>query len=218
VLIVGDGGLGLAVLAARAAADPGSGRDGGRDGGAVVWVPPIWGDGTGEARASAGAVIADRFGFEFVDADPWRAVPDELERGEASGACLDAMLRRAGWIARRLGCARVAWDACPGSAAGRGGEVIDPRATPDLDAVGATLDRALLVARLVNLDAGAGVIRIDAPLADLTDWQLADLAADLEAPIDRVWWWRGEHPTGASARARWMAALGEVGWAGLVGR
>ena len=74
-------------------------------------------------------------------------------------------------------------------------------------------DIARLVARAAAIDnggrgrpgqptAGGGVsdLRIDAPFLDMSDVQLAELALDLEAPLDPGWWDDADH-------ARWARAF-----------
>jgi hypothetical protein len=88
-------------------------------------------------------------------------------------------------------------------------------AEPDLDRVAVAVDRALLVSRLVALDApehGCPAIRVDASYADFTDRQLAELALDLDAPIHACWWWDGQGGTAAAERQRWTALLESCGW------
>ena len=90
-----------------------------------------------------------------------------------------------------------------------------PGAEPDLDRVALAIDRALLVSRLVALDAadhGCPAIRVDTPYADFTDRQLAELALDLDAPVHTCWWWGGQGGSAAAERQRWTAALQSCGW------
>ena len=110
-------------------------------------------------------------------------------------------------------------------------ETFDPEKTrdadelPSVDGLARELDRALLVSRLVTLDAaehGVGVFEVQTPLMDLSDVQVAEMALDLDAPIWRAWWW--EATTGKRAkdaaladranacRDRWCGALESLGW------
>lgn len=85
----------------------------------------------------------------------------------------------------------------------------------DVDLASVFADRALLVGRLVALDASRHArpsVRIETPYVDLTDTQLADLAADLAVPLSSVWWWGGDDGDAARARSRWSIALSEAGW------
>ncbi|MBI1189569.1 MAG: hypothetical protein GC200_02665 [Tepidisphaera sp.] len=127
----------------------------------------------------------------------------ERETIELLAACYEAM---------RRGCTRVLW---PVSAAA--GDSLD------LDRIAQAADRALLSGRLAGLDAvlhGSPGVTIETPLLDLTDRQLADLAMDMDVPIDTCWWWGGAgeaaHDAQAhQARARWMSSLAAVGWSGV---
>ncbi|GJQ29303.1 MAG: hypothetical protein HBSAPP03_11870 [Phycisphaerae bacterium] len=85
----------------------------------------------------------------------------------------------------------------------------------DVDRAGRIATRAMLVGRLVGLDDtrhGEPAARIETPYLDLSDTQLADLAADLAVPLETVWWWGSQTGDAARARTRWGAALAAVGW------
>lgn len=96
---------------------------------------------------------------------------------------------------------------------------------PSVDGLARELDRALLVSRLVTLDAaehGVGVFEIQTPLIDLSDVQVAELALDLDVPIWRAWWWEATRGKQAkdpalgeraiACRDRWCTALESLGW------
>ncbi len=135
------------------------------------------------------------------------AVPSSLdlgavpERGERETLELIA----AAYEAIRRACTRIIW---PVHAAA--GDSLD------LDRIAQAADRALLAGRLVGLDAmlhGSPGLTIETPLVDLTDRQLADLAMDMDVPIEACWWWGGEADAVAhQQRARWMSSLAAVGW------
>ncbi|MEM1330228.1 MAG: hypothetical protein AAGG07_06685 [Planctomycetota bacterium] len=108
------------------------------------------------------------------------------------------------------GCGGLIWSAQAGLA--------EP--AEHVDDIAGVLDRALLVSRLVALDSeAAGLTRpefpVETPLADLSDRQVADLAVDLELPIETCPWWVDRRSGGHAAAARWMRALRAAGWAGL---
>lgn len=111
------------------------------------------------------------------------------------------LLLRAGREALRTGVSRVVWPIHAGA---------------DLAEMERELERVRLIERLVNLDAPAGgepAVRIETPLLDLTDGQIAELAADLDAPLDVCWWCRknGPAPCGRCGGClRWEAVLGRV--------
>ncbi len=110
-------------------------------------------------------------------------------------------------------------------------ETFDPDATrdtnelPTVDGLARELDRALLVSRLVTLDAaehGAGVFEVQTPLMDLSDVQVAEMALDLDVPIWRAWWWEAAagkrtkdlalSDRANACRDRWCTALESLGW------
>ncbi len=76
------------------------------------------------------------------------------------------------------------------------------------------MDRALLVERLISLDAselGLAEMSIETPMVDLDDEQLAELAADMAVSLDLCWWWGGEGESAAQARDHWRAIAGRFG-------
>lgn len=156
------------------------------------------------ARATARTAAVQRQA-ELLTLGLLPAISPAVESADAEAEIRD--LVAAAYGAARAGIDTVIW---PVSAAT--GEAFD------LDRLGAAADQALLVGRLVALDAarhGVPGIRIETPYLDLTDTQLADLAADLAAPLESVWWWQGwggEDVPAAQARARWAPALERVGW------
>lgn len=126
------------------------------------------------------------------------------ERGEREAIELVA----AAYEAIRRGGTRVFW---PVSAAA--GDSLD------LDRIAQAADRALMAGRLAGLDAmlhGSPGLTIQTPLVDLTDRQLADLAMDMDVPLEACWWW-GDAPDAQAhqARARWRSSLAAVGWSGV---
>lgn len=90
---------------------------------------------------------------------------------------------------------------------------------PDLDLVAATVDRCLLVSRLASLDlwgdASASIpeVRIETPLVDLADEQLADLATDLRVPWQTVWWLKATGARAGAERSRWTSICEDLGLA-----
>jgi hypothetical protein len=117
---------------------------------------------------------------------------------------------RAAYGAAGAGCDELIWPVQVGAGEGQ---------WPDLDALAERVDRALLLGRLVSLDAGAHGrpgFRVLTPFVDFTDRQMADLMTDLGANAELCWWW-GEPETHAQAwaeRVRWMEALRQFGWVG----
>ncbi len=144
-----------------------------------------------ESRADAVKRKADLLGL---------ATPVERSSGEASDDPrieTTALLLDAGREALRLGLSTIVWPVHLGI---------------DLDAMERALDRARLVERLVTLDSPPGAeLRIETPLLDLSDAQIAELARDLDAPLETAWWCRksGPAPCGRCGSCRrWEAVLG----------
>jgi hypothetical protein len=107
-------------------------------------------------------------------------------------------------LAARNGCDRVFWPASAGV-----GENLD------LDRIAQIADRAVLISRLVAIDAashGVPSIHVQTPYADFTDRQIADLIADMEAPIEACWWWGKDGDAQAQQEfRRWEVAMAAVG-------
>lgn len=75
-----------------------------------------------------------------------------------------------------------------------------------LSQISTAIDRSILAARLATLDAqsqGGVEVTIETPLVDLTDQQLADIAADLNVPITSCWWTDHALPQAETESARW---------------
>ena len=101
-----------------------------------------------------------------------RALDDALPSG-AGGLELSRTLLDACAVAARESCSRVVWPvfvAC------------------EIDAMALALDRARLVSTLASLDVRPKGVRLETPVLDLTEAQLADLAADVGVPAQSGWW------------------------------
>ena len=97
-------------------------------------------------------------------------------------------------------------------------------ASGDLDSMLDGADRALLIQRLGLIEQqrlGTPGLRIDTPLIDLSDLQVADLAVDLDAPVWSCWWAMPNAVDLGAAdaeRRRWTDALKHVGGERLLTR
>jgi len=150
------------------------------------------------ARDPACLRVAELLSFRITP--PPAPIP---ARTVGESECHDLMA--AAFIAAALGCDSLIWPAH----AGRGESV-------DIDRLAQIQDRAALIARIVSLETRGVVgtqLTILTPVADLTDPQLAELAADLAAPVDASWWAaRGSAtPQAAAAIARWEPLLLDAG-------
>ncbi|MHC4414355.1 MAG: 7-cyano-7-deazaguanine synthase [Planctomycetota bacterium] len=124
-------------------------------------------------------------------------------------------------VAASLSQARLLLHAAA-AAAGLGcSKIVSPQQVgPDARGVGEALERANMVAALVQVGAdppGPGDLLIDLPLVELTDRQLVDLAEDAGAPWQAFWpCERGcEQPCRACGPChRWQQAFDEsgIGW------
>jgi len=215
-LIIGDGDLAglIACAAARESAllagltSPG-----------VLWAGPALAEEAAE-RAEAGQRHAEAYGLELLT----HAAPNSIYAAKPAGPDDNRLLLAAAAAALEHGCDRVAWPVHFGGP-GTPGEP-----GHDLDAISRAVDRALLITRLIGVDAAQHArpaFRIETPYIDFTDRQIADLALDLDVPVETCWWWRREFlardtqvtapPTAALGPAwahwrRWWPALRAVGW------
>lgn len=215
VLIVTDADVRGLLACAAAAREHGPGQ--------AVWLPPgadpaLLGTCLEAVRSQAAhwehSVIEPKAGLSSAISGPDVAPPGHLQ---------SRLLLDAAYLAMSEGIGTVIW---AGTSAWH-------RDNLDLDSLTALHSRALLIERLVALDAaarpaeGGGAVRIEAPYADLSDRQLADLVLDMDLPIWTCWWWslaRGPRnvPGGGGAgggteiaRAeyeRWDVLLREAGW------
>lgn len=149
------------------------------------------------AMIDAARLQAQAYDLPFAELPPDRST--DLTPGEAESRALLAAVH----AAARARCDAIIW---PVSAA-----------RPDgisLDRVSACADRALLVGRLVAIDAtehGLPGLTVTIPFIDLSDRQIADLAVDMAVPIETCWWNRFGGTGAAEERKRWMAALRAAG-------
>ncbi|MBM4108824.1 MAG: hypothetical protein FJ255_08450 [Phycisphaerae bacterium] len=217
-LVIANGGfLSLLALAMAREAVTAAGGSGMKP---IAYLPSL-GGATATVKRDAAIRQADLFDAELVEA------PVPSQAASAVGEAQTRLLVAAAYAATARQAALVVWPV----RAGAGDEV-------DVTQAARALDRALLLTRLVALDADEHhqpAIRIEAPFADLSDRQVADLALDLDLPVRECWWWRdgyidrlnrmgAEHARADAALRpaeaegwdefkRWMTALRAAGWA-----
>jgi len=162
-----------------------SAEEGGRS---FVWADV--GHPGGIEREQAVRRHAETYGLEVVGGREALSAPvDE------SGGASTRLLIEAGLAAVKAGVERVFW------CVHLGGEA-------ELGPIARACDRALLATRLLSLDVA---VRIEAPYADLSDVQMAELAADLDAPVESCWWAMGTSEEAVEARRRWTRAMTSAG-------
>ena len=205
-LIVSDGGL-TSLLAASIASEEDAmrPRDAGVQGGdaSLVW-PVSTALGLDPVCAHASSRHAEIFSLEYVP-------PGDERTGGLLGATLgmrgeveSLVLMRACYLAAARRCSRIIWPVHHRPLESGG---------VNLDRIGRSIDRALLVGRLVTIDSdelGGAELTIETPFVDLEDEQIADLALDMELPIEACWWSGsfGQAPGAATERNRWLGLLG----------
>lgn len=184
VLVIHDGSP-EALVASLICPDPGS---------VVAWVPPH----LPSAKGSRMQTVKRQVDLLGLDSLITPGGSDNASGDRNAGPFLTTWtLLQAVSTAASRGCARVVWPI---------------RCGEDLDRGAEAADRALLLARLVAIDTGAGEapVRIETPLLDLTLDQLLELARELDAPIDASWWCQRDGSTpcgGCSACTRWRTAI-----------
>ncbi len=216
-LVISDGDL-AGILACSAASDAAlhAEADAGKRRAIrpVLWIPAFRGP-TAEARRWSARRQGELFEMQIVEAPATdEALQAPGSRSKAGGGAggewpthtRDVVL--ASIAAIELGCSTVLWPT----------HSVHSQ-SPDLDAVSRAVDRALLISRLISLDAelhGQPRFRIDAPYADLSDRQLADLVIDMDLPVQMCWWWHAERASQQeefrAQHERWTTVLREVGW------
>lgn len=170
-------------------------------------APAFFGLPDARERESALTRAIDLLGLERARDDH----PDLTARTELRGEDETRLLVHAAYVAASLGCDRVVWPVQFGE---------DLRsATPSLERVATTIDRALLVSRLVGLDLDrtTGGLEIQTPFVDLSDRQIAELVMDIEAPLAGCWWWGNPSPAALAVHDRWGTLLRTLGWGGALG-
>lgn len=224
-LIIGDGGL-ASLIACAAAREAALLSGGGKPG--VLWSGPARAEESPQ-RSEASERHAGAYGLELVvhpaanslygpTALPYAALWDDRLLLDVAAAAIEH------------GCDRVIWPIHYGGPgpSDNSGQTDGPG--HDLDAISAAVDRALLITRLVGIDAGQHhrpAFRVETPYVDFTDRQIADLALDLDVPVETCWWWRREFLARETAVAappspalerdwaqwrRWWPVLKAVGW------
>lgn len=142
---------------------------------------------------------------EVIEISPVPFEHDTKLREQGLGE--SALLMAAGSEALRRGLARVVWPVQVGGPGGDGHQG-SGGAGQHLDSIADAFDRAMVCARLLSIDAGPDGLAIQTPFVDFTDAQLADLAADLDLPIEAAYFDPSE-----DEQRRWSAALGLAGLA-----
>lgn len=196
-LIISDGSLpGMVVAAIESERRSGSQPK--------VWAGDPLASISGPTRSMAHHAVrvqADILGIEMLDRD-WIG-------SDGSGPGQSLALLNIAQQAAEMGIRRVVW------------AVQYPLVgvEPDLDRIAATVDRCLLISRLASLDLwdhpspSVPEVRIETPLVDLSDAQVADLALDLGVPIAGAWWMDGVGEPAQAEQRRWLPLLAELGWA-----
>lgn len=171
----------------------------------IVLFTPV-GDETNHARRVAIEKHARLYELDMVDAAADLRGPG-AHGVDGGGLHQTLSLITATYQAATLACDQVVW---PIQIGGQ---------SPDLESVARVIDRAVLVTRLASLDGaehGRPAIRIDTPYADLSDRQLADLAIDMNVPVEHTWWWpgaqSGKSELAARELERWFPVLQSLGW------
>ncbi len=157
------------------------------------------------ARAALGVCHLAELIVPVAENDP---LPVDLRPRHATGDRLSAVLLSAGSQALARGLSRMIWPIHLGGPGGSGERLADHAA--GLDAIAETCDRCMAAARLLALDAGPEGFSIQTPFVDFTDAQIADLAADVDLPIDQAFLGSADG-MGATEHRRWSKALAAVG-------
>ena len=164
--------------------------------GVLAWPPELW---TDSFRLGVISRQCERLTLALLTRPDVTQVPGGGSGSEWETQCLITTA----FEAARAGISRLIWPATGGI-----GEHID------LDRVCEIQDKAILVSRLVGLDApnhGQPGFTIETPYADLSDDRLADLALDLGVQMELCWWHGKGAAMGADEAERWGRALAKAG-------
>lgn len=147
-------------------------------------------------------MIGPRHAAAAKDFAQWAGLPEPLSGGELrwpdGPAPAVAVLLLACGTAARAGCDEVVWPIA------RGG---DPDGLFTADETASALSRLISLPGVLPKDAGSVIPDVRAPLVELTERQVADIAVDLDAPVELCWWWRersGGPPDQSSEGVRWI--------------
>ena len=208
VMVIGDGDLASLVCMAIEA-ERAQGEGGAATPGVVI---SSWAD---DAQATAAVQMAEALGLSWIGQDRYSGIGAGGDAGTGHGA--PSWARRTRWLldaatlAAQQGASRLVW---PARVEARTIEEINE----GVEELAAIANRALLVGRLISVDllddaapnCEAG-LTIETPVCDLCDWQVADLAADLAAPVDLCWWMHGTSEEAGRVRAMWLEEFDRVG-------
>jgi len=186
LLVIHDGGP-AALVACLLCPDPSR---------VVAWFSPL-APSAQASRLAAAQRQVDLLGLDSL-VTPQRAEAALGSRRQPM-ATARALIQAASEALSR-GCSRIVWPIHSGA---------------DLDAASDAGDLALLLTRTIAIEAAGPVTppRIDTPLLDCTDTQLAELGRDLDAPFEASWWCQrdGSTPCGGCAECtRWRTALARL--------
>ncbi len=210
VMVICDGGLASLVALAIAAEETvavGSVNDTNQDSRRVDGVAAVrsrsW-QSTCEAQMRAVELQTQALGVPLVGG-VLSPIADDADPSRGESATME--LVNAAYFALRGGCSKLVWPIQVDRGQGER-EAFDQAAE--------VCDRALLVSRLVLLDAvGAEVpeVTITTPMVDLDDDQVAEMAVDLAVPMPTLWWWSSKlaGERASYERTRWLAALEAAG-------
>ncbi|MFO0786984.1 MAG: hypothetical protein U0573_11610 [Phycisphaerales bacterium] len=165
----------------------------------VLFVPV--GDETNRARRQAVERQAKLYELDMADMKTDLRGPG-AHGSFGAGLSESIHLITATYQAAQLGCDVVVW---PVQFAG----------VSDVEKIARASDRALLVTRLASLDStehGKPAVRVETPFADFTDRQMADLAIDMNVPVELCWWWEGKDEHALQRIERWVPVLQSLGW------
>lgn len=122
----------------------------------------------------------DIFGLRFLPEQPFYPPESVGVTAVHHHAQQTRMLQDAAYLAMQSGIKRVIWP------------IRIPESQPErVKEIGNAIDRAMLISRLVTIDADqstAPEVVIETPFIDLSDEQILELSLDMSLPIETCWW------------------------------
>ena len=140
---------------------------------------------------------ADMYAMPAHPSHAYYPPEDGQDSAESLAEHQTRILTEAAYLAIHNGLRRVVWP------------IRVPSSHPDrITAIGNAIDRAMLISRLVSLDAtqnSAPEVQIETPFIDLSDAQMHELIRDMALPIDSCWWAQAQTIPLAQIRAEhWL--------------
>jgi hypothetical protein len=181
-------------------------------------MPALWPSKQSTRRAAALRHQAEGYGLQLIEPS---ISSDALQTVNAHDASTIRLVEACA-AAKSKGASSVVWAVSSGR---------DGSHQAGADRAGVFTLQAMMIERVGSLDVMAdhgstdastragtasAVVRVEAPYADFSDRQLAELVIELDLPVWTCWWWgaTNDDQHAWSERQHWTSLLRELGWLG----